>query len=363
MNDHRRRSEPPGVALARVVGYLAEALPRMSAEQAHSALVEAGVHTRKGLRQLDEFFAAKPDALTAGHSDCPLAFVRLARVLLNAGHAVSLPVCASCGRSSSNLRVGPDGRRCSACNAKKTKILCARCGLTGRPAARRPEGVICYRCYTKDPQVIESCAVCGRARVPAMRQADGRALCENCYPRPERRCAKCGVLGRVKAMRAEGPTCEACYRSPKRLCGRCGRIGPIARRATEISPDLCQNCYQGVPAACSICGRVRPCQGSRSGTLICKSCLPRRKRMCHRCGRIRPVNAEWPIGPVCSTCYEHIRNHPETCAACGDVQPLIAADAHQRGICGPCAGVAVEYNCKLCGQGGRIYADGTCVRS
>lgn len=362
MNDHRRRSERPGVALTRVVNYLAEAMPGMSAEQAHSALVKVGAHTRKGLHQLDEYFAVTPDALTAGSSDCPVAFVRLARVLLDAGHAVSLPVCASCGRSSSNLRAGPDGRLCSTCNAKRTKILCARCGLAGRPAARRPEGVICYRCYVKDPQVIESCAVCGRSRIPAMRREDGRALCENCYPRPERPCAKCGVVGRVKAMRVEGPICEACYRSPERLCGRCGRVGPIARKATESSPDLCQNCYQGVSAVCSVCGRMRPCLGSRSGTFICKSCLPRRKRACSRCGRVRPVNAEWPIGPVCSTCYEYIRSHPLVCAKCGEDQPLIASDGEGQNICGPCAGVAVEYDCRRCGQGGRIYSDGICAR-
>lgn len=174
--------------------------------------------------------------------------------------------------------------------------------------------------------------------------------------------AEPGVIGRVKVVQEGRPVCERCYRQPERLCGRCGRVGRIARRATETSADLCDNCYQGVHAVCSVCNRVRPCLGSRSGTLICKSCLPRRRRACHRCRRIRPVNAEWPIGPVCSTCYEHIRSHPEVCAACGDVAPLIASDARHRGICGPCAGVAVRYNCRMCGQGGRIYADGTCVR-
>jgi hypothetical protein len=77
---------------------------------------------------------------------------------------------------------------------------------------------------------------------------------------------------------------------------------------------------------------------------------------------MRPVNAEWPIGPVCSTCYEYVRSHPEACAQCGDVQPLIATDDHDQGICGPCAGVDVEYTCRRCGQGGRIYADRTCGR-
>jgi len=362
MNHYRCRDEPPGVVLTRVVGYLAATLPGMSAEEAHSVLVKAGAHTRKGLRQLDDYFAARPDALIAGHSGCPAAFVRLARVLIEAGHVVSPPVCAACGRPGFSLRADPEGRVCSRCYARKQSIACARCGLAGRPAARRPEGVICYRCYARDPEAVETCAGCGRLRLPAMRQDDGRALCSSCCPRSRRVCAKCGVVGPVKVTREEGPICESCYRSPERLCGRCGRIGPIARRATENSPDLCPNCYQGVLAACSVCGRVRPCQGSRSGTFICKSCLPRRKRACCRCGRMRPVNAEWPIGPVCSTCYEHIRGRPSTCAKCGGVQPLIATDDHGQRICGPCAGVAVEYNCRRCGLGGRIYADGTCGR-
>src|SRR5271165_3200446 len=28
----------------------------------------------------------------------------------------------------------------------------------------------------------------------------------------------------------------------------------------------------------------------------------------------------------------------------------------------PCAGLAVDYSCRRCGKGGRIYADGTCSR-
>ena len=209
---------------------------------------------------------------------------------------------------------------------------------------------------------METCAGCCRLRLPAVRRDDGRPLCVNCWPRPERICSKCGAVGRVKTIREGQPICESCYRQPERICGRCGRIGPISLRATENNPDLCQNCYQGVSAVCSVCGRTRPCVGSRSGVYVCKSCLPRQKRACCRCGRTRPVNAEWPIGPVCSTCYEYIRSHPEDCASCGDIQPLIATDLQGRSICGGCAGAAVEYKCKRCEQGGRIYADGTCTR-
>jgi len=355
-------NESAAVVLARVVGRLTSVLPGVSAEEARSLLKNAGAQERHGLRNLDRFLAAEPGALTVGVSDCPAAFIRLAHVLLDAGHDVSPPVCADCGRPASYLRSSPGGRLCSKCSARKSSVLCARCGSAGRPAARRDEGVICYACYSKDPEVMEACAACGRVRLPAIRQEDGAALCVSCWHRPERECGTCGEVKPVKATRDGQPACESCYRQPERLCGRCGRIGPIALRATDSNPDLCQNCYQGVTAVCSVCGRSRPCAGSRSGTYTCKSCLPRPRRECCRCHRIRPVNAEWPVGLVCSTCYEYVRNHPGTCSVCGETQPLIAGEAQAPSICGPCAGLAVDYNCRRCGKGGRIYADGTCSR-
>jgi hypothetical protein len=68
------------------------------------------------------------------------------------------------------------------------------------------------------------------------------------------------------------------------------------------------------------------------------------------------------MGLVCSTCYEYVRSHPGTCSVCGETQPLIAGDAQAPNTCGPCAGLDVDYNCRRCGEGGRIYADGTCSR-
>lgn len=362
MTVRQDRSESAGDVLARVVDHLTAVLPDVSAEEARSLLEKARAQERKGLRNLDQFLAAEPDALTTGVSDCPAAFVRLAYVLLGAGHDVSPPVCADCSRPASYLRASPGGRLCSRCTARKSSVLCARCGSAGRPAARRAEGVICYACYVKDPEVMEACVACGRMRQPATRQDDGTALCASCWHRPERECGKCGEVRPVKAMRDGQPICESCYRQPGRLCGRCGRIRPIALRATDSTPDLCQSCYRGIAAVCSVCGRTRPCSGSRSGTYICQSCLPRPRRECCRCRRLRPVNAEWPIGLVCSTCYEYVRSHPGTCSVCGETQPLIAGDAQAPSACGPCAGLDVDYNCRRCGKGGRIYADGTCSR-
>jgi ribosomal protein L40E len=362
LSNQRWREERPDIVLARVVAHLAATVPDLGKDEARRALIKAQAETGKALWELAAYLAARPEALTIGVSDCPVAFVRLAHVLLEDGHAVSPPVCAVCGRAESYLRAAAGGRLCSRCNSRRSRIRCARCGQDGRVAARRPEGVICYRCYSNDPLVTEKCTRCGHQRLPVKRLPDGGPLCRNCYTRPARVCAACGALAPVKATIDQGPVCESCYQQPKRLCGRCGRVGPIGRRATADSPDLCQNCYQGPNGVCSVCGRTRPCIGSRSGTLICRSCFPRPRRTCCRCRRLRPVNAEWPIGPVCSTCYEHIRSHPERCARCGNLQPLIAVDDEGCRICGPCAGVVVDYTCRRCGQGGRLYADGTCTR-
>jgi hypothetical protein len=358
----RWRAERPEIVLARLVAHLAAVVPGLSKDAARAALVKAQAETRKGLRELDAYFAVRPEALTVGVSDCPAALVRLAQVLLKAGHAVSLPVCAACGRAESFLRATSGGRRCSRCNSRRSRIRCARCGQDGRVAARRPEGVICYRCYSNDPLVVEECAGCGHQRLAVKRLADGGPLCRNCYTRPARVCSVCGAVALVKATLEQGPVCRSCYRPPQRRCGRCERVGPIGRRAIANSPDLCQSCYRGPTGVCSICERTRPCIGSRSGTLICHSCFPRPRRTCCRCGQLRPVNAEWPIGPVCSSCYQYIRNHPERCVRCGSLQPLIAVEEDGRRTCGPCAGVEIDYTCRRCGQAGRIYADGICTR-
>lgn len=58
----------------------------MSADEARSLLEKAGAQARKGLRNLDELLAAMPDALTTSVSDCPAAFIRVSRLLLDAGH-------------------------------------------------------------------------------------------------------------------------------------------------------------------------------------------------------------------------------------------------------------------------------------
>ena len=91
MSAGRNRGESAGDVLTRVVDHLTAVLPEVSAE-ARSLLEKAGAQARQGLRNLDKFLAAVPDALTTSVSDCPAAFIRLSHLLLDAGHDVNPPV-------------------------------------------------------------------------------------------------------------------------------------------------------------------------------------------------------------------------------------------------------------------------------
>ena len=120
------------------------------------------------------------------------------------------------------------GRAC--CYVRANEKTCARCGQTGHIAARREEGGICRSCYAIDPQVLEECGACGRARRPAVRRPDGTALCEGCWRPPARTCSCCGTE-RPASLGPDGAYCHTCYRrlrQPRRPC-RAVRARPARR--------------------------------------------------------------------------------------------------------------------------------------
>jgi hypothetical protein len=284
---------------------LEAALPSIGAEEAAAAMEAAVPVTMKGqgpawfLEELAAHMTAHPDALTSGSSLCPLALLRLARVLHEAGHQVTRPGCAHCGKVTTDLRqLREEGRICSSCDSRSRKNgTCSRCGATGVViTARRPDGGICGRCYRRDPEVVEECAECGRLRNPVVRLPGGGALCHACWKRPQHTCVSCGETAPA-ALLAEGAYCLQCYdrhRRPLRQCGKCGRTATIKLNARDGQPDLCDKCYRGPERECSRCGRVRPCVRVTTGEPICHSCYARDERSrltCARCRRDKPVNA------------------------------------------------------------------------
>ena len=352
------------------------ALPAISAEEAAAALEAAVPVTMKGqgpawfLEELAAHMTAHPDALTSGSSLCPLVLLRLARVLHEAGHQVIRPGCAHCGKVTADLRqLREEGRICSSCDSRSRKNgTCGRCGAAGvLIVARRPEGGICGRCYRRDPEVVEECAECGRLRNPVVRLPGGGALCHACWKRPGHTCVSCGETAPAALLAEEGAYCLPCYdrhRRPLRQCGKCGRTAKIKRNARDGQPDLCDRCYRGPQQECSRCRRVRPCVRVTTGEPICHSCYARdeRPRMtCARCRRDKPVNAFWPVGPVCHSCYTAVVRTPAQCARCRQSHPLIGRDADGAGICGTCAGTAIDFTCRRCGRSGYPYGHGGCA--
>jgi hypothetical protein len=196
---------------------------------------------------------------------------------------------------------------------------------------------------------IQVCGRCGQPARIAGRAADGAPLCPRCQPRPLRTCHCCGNARPAAAITGDGPVCHRCYRSPSRPCGGCGQVRPVKRRAGPSSPDLCSACYRGPVAQCSVCYRMRPCSYA-TGKPVCPSCAPLPLHPCCRCAKQWPVKARWPIGPVCAPCYSYIRSHPTACHVCGTAQPLIARASSGELICGPCAGLAVDYGCRRWAQ-------------
>ncbi len=65
---------------------------------------------------------------------------------------------------------------------------------------------------------------------------------------------------------------------------------------------------------------------------------------------------------VCQTCYTAILRSPAGCARCNISQPLIGRDGDGAGVCGPCAGVDIDYTCRQCGRSGNPYGRGRCAR-
>ena len=136
--------EPAGAVRARLGAALAGRLPGLQVTWAQEVLDRAGAGAGVAMRTLDAYLAARPDAFTAAVTSCPVVYLRLVQALLAAGHDVTVPACADCGRQDTRLRSKNGIRYCHRCYARRSTTLCARCGASGRVAARRPEGVICY---------------------------------------------------------------------------------------------------------------------------------------------------------------------------------------------------------------------------
>lgn len=309
----------------------------------------------------------RPDALRSGESDVPLVILRLLRLLLDAGYAgIVPPRCRECGTSTTRLGVQvPGGRLCRSCTLRARAETCSRCGEI-RPAARRfPTGPVCLSCHNKDRSRWEPCGLCDRPGRVLARRPDGSSVGRCCYEKLHP-CAACGdwwvpaELRTPHGLDAIGPVCEHCYTPPTEFCDRCGAPGGL-RPMAPTSTLFCQYCAEGgATGNCETCGTIGSVwlRRHREPVWHCAACWP--SSHCTQCGK-RQISVRWPIGGLCQTCYAKVLQDTADCPDCGLRQPLIGLDSAGARICGPCAGIDVDYDCAGCGQATLLIADRLCA--
>ena len=340
-----------------------EAVPGIGVDEARSLAIEAagGSH---GLATLQWHLQNHRNALGSGDSDAPRVVLRLIKLLDHTGYDnVVVPACVDCGAVERALLTPVQGGRvCRRCARLRAEV-CSRCKRVAAVYRRVEDGPICERCWRADPAAISTCALCGHIGPVSgqHRGSDGTSICKRCYQHSTLRCVVCGERRIAAAHLEEGPVCPRCHNGSLGCCDGCGEVRPIYTRLGQQGRSLCRDCARaGVFGRCSGCGAIGSVsrRRSRDRQPYCTECWS--KGTCSRCGRERKIGAIWPIGAVCATCYAYTRRHPARCPACAVTQPLIGLDDAGTRICGPCAGVAVDYVCPGCGQAGHIASEGRC---
>jgi len=130
----------PGGPVARVVSCLVGSVAGLDTATAQSALAAARAARGRALREVDALLNEHPAALVTTPAAYPLALVRLAHALTEAGYqTVAVPACGGCGKITTDLRrTTASGRVCGTCAARASTGTCARCGRSRRINARRP---------------------------------------------------------------------------------------------------------------------------------------------------------------------------------------------------------------------------------
>jgi recombinational DNA repair protein (RecF pathway) len=114
----------------RVTACLISSVPRLVDGAACDVLARSEAGHGRALREIDALLHEHPGALVTTPAAYPLALVRLAHTLIEAGYlTVAAPACAGCGRITTDLRRKiSSGRICGTCAARDSKGTCARCG-------------------------------------------------------------------------------------------------------------------------------------------------------------------------------------------------------------------------------------------
>ncbi|MFI5069074.1 MAG: hypothetical protein ACHP9Z_34545, partial [Streptosporangiales bacterium] len=208
-------------------------MPGLDTAAAQRVLATARTDHGRALREVDALLKEHPGALVTTPAAYPLALVRLAHALIEAGYqTVAAPACAGCGKITAGLRCKTtSGRVCEACAARGSQQrtvagttddgpVCASCyqapqrpcgrrGRTRKIATRATASTpdLCYSCCKG---AVAVCSVCEETR-PCQRISSGRPICRTCRARPPRPCFRCGRARPVQAEWPAGPVCAGCY--------------------------------------------------------------------------------------------------------------------------------------------------------
>jgi hypothetical protein len=205
------RAQVRQAAVSRVVGRILTTVPQLTEADAMATLDRAKALAGKPFRELDEYLAAHPDALATGDPQGPLALVRLAYVLAEAGHdGVKPPICARCGKATPKLpNVKPEGRVCGNCAANDHRDQCARCGQTRALIGTDRSGA-------------PMCGTCSGAAIDY--------LCKECgqpgRPYARGRCDRCVMTARLRDLLADTNGVVPQQLQPV-VCPPGHRLGPV----------------------------------------------------------------------------------------------------------------------------------------
>ncbi len=98
-------AEPGSASRARIAARMAATVPGLGETAVQRILVTAKVDRGRALHEVDACLQEHPGALTAALAEYPLALVRLAHELIEAGYqTVAAPACARCGKTTIDLR-------------------------------------------------------------------------------------------------------------------------------------------------------------------------------------------------------------------------------------------------------------------
>jgi hypothetical protein len=113
-------ADPGGGSRDRVISGLVASVPGLDAASARRVLAVARSDHGRALREVDALLAEHPAALISTPAAYPLALVRLAHALAEAGYQmVAAPACAGCGKITIDLRRSiASGRVCGTCAAR-----------------------------------------------------------------------------------------------------------------------------------------------------------------------------------------------------------------------------------------------------